>query len=143
MKTTLMIASGLAALSLAACSQPADETATSVDDATMAAGDSAMDASDSAMAAANGSADTSNGAAMSSSNGGGATSSTSGSTGARSGSTGGRASGSQTMDPSRTTSTSGAPMTGSMPTTQETVAATRGTLSPGGASSGATAPPPQ
>ena len=34
-------------------------------------------------------------------------------------------------------------MAGPTPTTQETVAATRGTLSPGGASSGATAPQPK
>jgi hypothetical protein len=46
------------------------------------------------------------------------------------------------MAPASSSGMSGAPMTRTPPTTSETVAATKGTLSPGGASSGATAPAP-
>ena len=48
MKTTLMIAAGLAVLSVAACNKPADETAMPTEDSAIAAGDTAMDASTSA-----------------------------------------------------------------------------------------------
>jgi hypothetical protein len=118
MKTLLILAAGVAALSVAACNKPAEETApAATTDGAMSATDSGSNASSDAPASSG---------AMSPSSGA---------------SSNAPAAGAMAPASSAPASTmSGAPAADRPPTTQETVAATRGTLSPAGASSGPTAP---
>lgn len=124
MKTALLIVAGAAALSLAACNKPATETATDTAMEATPAPVSDGGSSDSAAASTG---------AMTSANG--ATSTTS------------RSAGSETLSPAAGSTTTPmspmSPATTAPPTSQETIAATKDTLSPGGASSGATAPAPK
>lgn len=123
MKTTLLILAGAAALSLAACNKPAPETAT----------DTAMEATPAPA----------EGAAMGASTPGaastGAMTTAKTSTTARAG-----GSASESMTPAaNSTMTPMLPNASANPTAQETIAATKDTLSPAGASSGPTAPAPK
>ena len=129
MKTALLIAVGAAALTLAACNKPAEETAdtsTSVVPAEATPSDGAMAPADGAMASGSAASDAAPGGPMS----------------ARAPSTGNAGSGRETMRPAGSGAMSGQPMASTVPNAQETIAATKPTLSPGGASSGPTAPPP-
>lgn len=127
MKTTLLILAGAAALSLAACNKPAQETATDTGmQATPAPADSTAMSGSTTGAASTDAAST---GAMS------AATSTTGRSGG---------SGSQSMTPAaNSTMTPMSPNASANPTTQETIAATKDTLSPAGASSGPTAPAPK